>query len=180
MQEQMGRLNIALVELQQWRVTPLQLAEVVAKLLAIESKAEDRIGRSNIRVGMIKGKNGRRWLSLNKSPLTLEVNGHLLPLEEVLFFENGVLTIDRRRIDQLVNKASGTVGEKYKPSTEKREDRKRKTEAMHEDWRETYRKLRHQYPNTASHPDTWVASKISKMDIAQGRSPQTIRRRMKG
>ena len=68
---------------------------------------------------------------------------------------------------------------KYKPSTEKREAGKRKTEAMYEDWREEYLKLRRKYPNTASHSDNWIALQIAKLDIAQGRNSETIRKNMK-
>jgi len=100
MQDQMGRIPIPSERLQQWKATALQLARVVVVLLAIESKAEDQHGQTNIRIGMINGKKGRRWLSLNKSPLTLEINNHRLPLEEVLFFEHDMLAIDRGHIDQ--------------------------------------------------------------------------------
>jgi hypothetical protein len=179
MQGQMGRIQIPLERLQQWKVTAFQMAKVTAGLLDIECKTEDRHGQTNIRVGMVKGKNGRRWLSLNKSPLTLEINDHRVLLEEVLFFENDVLCIDRRRIHQLIDKAPRSAGKRYKPSTEKRETRKRKTEAMHEDWREEYLKLRRKYPDTVRHSDSWIAIQIAKLDIAQARDAETIRKNMK-
>ena len=180
MQGQMGRIEIPLKRLQQWKVTRFQLARVIAGLLGIECKAEDRHGQANIRVGMVKGKNGRRWLSLNKSPLTLEVNDdHHQPLEEVLFFEDGALAIDRMRIDQLIDKAPASTGKKHKPSTDKREAGKRKTEAMYEDWHEEYVKLRRKHPDTVHHSDNWIAKQIAKMDIAQGRDSETVRKNMK-
>lgn len=179
MQGQMGRIAIPPERLQQWKATALQLAQVVAGLLSVECKAEDRHGQANIRVGMVKGKNGRRWLSLNKSPLTLEINDHHLPLEEVLFVDNGALAIDRVRIDLLTDKAPASTGKKYQPSTEKREAGKRKTEAMREDWRDEYLRLRRKYPDTARHSDSWIAKQIAKLDIAQGRDSETIRKNMK-
>jgi hypothetical protein len=179
MQGQMGRIEIPLERLQQWKVTALQLAKVTARLLGIECKAEDRHGQANLRVGMVKGENGRRWLSLNKSPPSLEINDHRLPLEEVLFFEDGVLAIDRIRIDQLIDKAPSSARKKYKPSTEKREAGKRKTEAMYEDWREEYLKLRRKHPDTVRHTDSWIAKQIAKLKIAQNRDSETIRRNMK-
>ncbi|MBA1330883.1 hypothetical protein QQ73_06835, partial [Candidatus Endoriftia persephone str. Guaymas] len=72
-------IKIPRKRLQQWKVTAYQLAKVTAELLGIECKAEDRHGQTNIRVGMIKGKSGRRWPSLNKSALTLEINDNHLP-----------------------------------------------------------------------------------------------------
>jgi len=179
MQSQMGRIQIPLEQLRQWKATAFQLAKVVADLLAIESKAEDRHGLTNIRIGMIKGKKGRRWISLNKSPLTLDINDHCLSLEEILFFEDDVLTIDRLRIDQLIDKAPSTGGKKSTPSTEKREAGKRKTEAMYEDWRDEYLRLRRKYSNTVSRSDNWIARQIAKLDIAQNRDSETIRRKMK-
>ena len=178
MQDQMGIIKVAPERLQQWKVTALSLANVVAGLLAIESKAEDRHGHANIRIGMIKGKSGRRWLSLNKSPLALETNDHQLPLAEVLFFENDTLTIDRNQIMSLGDTGRGNRAKKYTPSIDKRENRKRKTEAMYQDWREAYLKLRQEHPDTARHSDNWIAKKIAKMDIAQGRDSETIRKNM--
>lgn len=176
---QMGRIEIPLERLRQWKVTALNLAKVIAGLVGIECKTEDRHGTTNIRVGVVKGKNGRRWLSLNKSPLTLEINNQHLPLEVVLFFEDGALAIDQIRINELINKAPGRGGKNYKPSTEKREAGKRKTEAMYEDWQEEYLKLRRTYPDVIRHPDSWIAKKIARLDIAQGRDAETIRKNMK-
>lgn len=179
MQGQMGRIQIPLERLQQWKVTALQLAKVTASLLGIECKAEDRHGQANIRVGMVKGTNGRRWLSLNKSPLTLEINDHRLPLEEALYFEDETLSVDRLRIGQLLDKEPGKGGKQYTPSTEKREARKRKTEAMYEDWREEYLELRRKHPDTVRHSDSWIAKQIAKLKIAQNRDSDTIRKKMK-
>ncbi len=179
MQGQMGRIEIPTERLRQWRVTAHQLAKVVAELVSIECKAENRYGQANIRIGMVKGKNGRRWLSLNKSPLTLEINNHSLPLEEVLFFEGGTLAIDRMRIEQLIDRTPSSGGKKHKPSTEKREAGKRKTEAMYEDWQEEYLRLRRKYPDTVRHTDTWISKQIAKLDIAQNRNSETIRKNMK-
>jgi len=179
MQGQMGRIAIPLERLRQWKITALQLAKVIAGLIGIECKAEDHHGQGNIRIGMVKRKNGRYWLSLNKSPLTLEINDHSLPLEEVLFFEDTALAIDRMRIDQLIDKTPASTGKKYTPSTDKQEARKRKTEAMYEDWRKEYLKLRRKNPDTVRHSDSWIAKQIAKLDIAQGRSWETIRKHMK-
>ncbi|MET0107206.1 MAG: hypothetical protein ABW072_18990 [Sedimenticola sp.] len=179
MQGQMGRIEISLERLRRWKVTGLQLARVIAGLLGIECKTEDRHNQANIRVGMVKGKNSRRWLSLNKSPLTLEINNHHISLEEVLFIEDGALAIDRMCIDQLIDKAPASTGKKCKPSADKREAGKRKTEAMYEDWQEEYLKLRRKPPDTVRHTDSWIAKHIAKLDIAQGRSWDTIRKNMK-
>ena len=95
------------------------------------------------------------------------------------YFEEGALAIDRRRIESLANKSPGKAAGPDNPSTEKREARKRHTEAMYEDWRQMYPTLRHQYPDTVHYNDSFLARKIAKMEIGQGKSPETIRRRMK-
>ncbi len=179
MQGQMGRIPIPLERLRQWKVTVSQLAKVVAGLLAIECKAEERHDQANIRIGMVRSKNGRRWLSLNKSPLALEVNDHRLPLDEVLFFESDMLAIDSGRLERLIDNAPSSSEKKYTPSTDRREAGKRKTEAMYEDWRAEFLKLRRKHPNTVTHTDNWIALQIAKLDIAQGRDPETIRKHMK-
>lgn len=179
MQEQIGRIEIPTERLRQWKVTALQLARVIAGLLDIECKAEDRHGLANVRIGMVKGKNGRHWLSLSKSPLILEVDEQHLPLEEVLFFEHGVLRIDQPRISQLIDKAPGSGRKKYQPSTKKREAGKRTTEAMYEDWQEEYLRLRREHPDTVRHTDKWISKQIAKLEIARGRDSETIRKNMK-
>ncbi|MFK7848407.1 MAG: hypothetical protein AB8G77_24170 [Rhodothermales bacterium] len=179
MQDQMGPIEIPLERLQQWTVTAFQLARFVAALLAIDFKADDRHGQTSLRIGMQKGKKGRRWLSLNKSPLALEVNGYHLSLEEVLYFEDDILNIDKARIERLLDKPSSHSQKIYTPSIEKRKARKQDTEAMYEDWREAYRTLRREHPDTVRHSDSWISRQIEKLDVAQGRDSETIRKNMK-
>jgi hypothetical protein len=174
-QEQMGRIPVPEDRLKQWKVTPAQIALAVAELLATESKVEDRHGKSNIRIGLLKHKKGRRWVSLNKSPLTLEVNGHHLPVSEALYFDSGVIAIDSDRIASLIDKTPKGAKE-YAPTTDKREARKRKTEARYEDWQEEYRKLKKANPGKS---DTWCSLQIAKMPISDGKSAERIRRMMK-
>lgn len=173
--EQMGRILVPEERLRRWKVTPAQIAEVVADLLGIESRVKDHDGDANIRIGLLKGKNGRRWVSLNKSPLALEVNGHQLLVSEALFFDQGVLVIDGDQIARLIDKPIDAA-KKYIPRTEKREAQKRNTEAKYEDWREEYRRLKTANPEKS---DTWCSIRIAKLPIARKSSPETIRKMMK-
>ncbi len=179
MQSQMGRIPIPLERLNQWKATPLRLAKVVAGLLGVETKVEARHGTSTIRIGMLKGKRGRRWLSLNRLPLALEANDDRVPLEEVLSFEHRVLAIDKARIRSLIDKAPSSAAEKRTPSAGRREERRHETEAMHQDWRDAYRMLRREHGDTRRHSDTWISQQIARMPIARSRNPETIRRIMK-
>ena len=58
----------------------------------------------------------------------------------------------------------------------RREARKLDTQAMYEDWREAYRDLKKQRPRMS---DVWHSRQIAKLDIANGRDPETIRKHMK-
>jgi hypothetical protein len=179
MQEQMGRIEIHSDQLQQWKITPLLVARVVADLLDLEFNAEDTSGQTSIRIGMMTGKYGRRWLSLNASPLRLAANQHDIPVDELLYFDGDKLQIDQQRIKQLIETKPFSNQKYYTPSTDKRENRKQNTAAMYRDWQDEYSRLRRQHPDTTRHTDNWIATQIAKMDIAQGRQPETIRKNMK-
>jgi hypothetical protein len=62
------------------------------------------------------------------------------------------------------------------PSIDKREASKLKTQAMHQDWRGEYSKKLERHPTKG---DVWISKQIAKMNIAQGRGAETIRRNMK-
>ena len=47
---------------------------------------------------------------------------------------------------------------------------------MHASWQKKYRELKRSKPGKT---DTWYAQQIAKMDIAQGRDAETIRKNMK-
>jgi isoleucyl-tRNA synthetase len=124
---------------------------------------------------MLKGEKGRRRVSLNSGDLSLEINQHTIPVDEVLYFEDKQLVIDRYKIDELLNSEALNKSKKYTPSTNKREDRKLATQALHQDWKDAYLTLSVEYPNKTNR---WYAAKIAKMDIAKERSPGTIRKNM--
>ena len=176
MQEQMGRIQIPIEQLQQWKSSPLQFARVIARLIGIECKADYKHGQTNIRIGMIDGDKGRRWLSLNTSPLTIEINNKTAPLDEILFFENERLAIDENTISMLAKDTRQSTSKKYTPSIEDREKRKRNTEAMHEDWKKEYLRLSKKHPDKTA---SWISKQIEKQPIAQNRDSETIRKNMK-
>ena len=176
MQGQMGRIQIPIEQLQQWKASPLQFARVIARLIGLECKADYKYGQTNIRVGMIEGDKGRRWLSLNTSPLTIEINNKTAPLDEILFFENERLAIDKNTISMLAKDTRQSTSNKYTPSIEDREKRKRNTEAMHEDWKKEYLRLSKKHPDKSA---SWISKQIEKQPIAQNRGSETIRKNMK-
>jgi hypothetical protein len=56
------------------------------------------------------------------------------------------------------------------------DQRKRKTQDRYARWENEYQKLKKEFP---SKPDSWYAKKIERLDIADGRTHETIRKRMK-
>ena len=47
---------------------------------------------------------------------------------------------------------------------------------MYESWQKEYRALKKKHPSMS---DAWYSGKIAKMDVAYGRSVETIRKNMK-
>ncbi len=176
MQSQMGRMQIPVEQLQQWKISVKQIARVVAGFLGFDSKIEYKSSQENIRLGMLKGSKGRRPVTLNSKMLSLEVNGYEMPLRELLYFENDELLIDRARVDDCLNRSSRKEGKQYSPSIDKQEARKLKTQAMYQDWNDEYLALKQNHPNKS---DSWYSIQIAKLDIAQGKKSETIRKNMK-
>jgi len=174
MQMQMGRIQIPLERLQQWTTGFKQLAEVIAGLLGFDGHIEYKTEQESIRLGMLKSKSGRRWVSLKSLPLVLEVNGFSVPVSELLFFDDGELAIDKLRIDGLIN--SKPVSKAYTPSIDKREARKLSTRDKYQDWQDEYVSLQKEHPQRSK---IWFSRQIAKLPIAQGASSETIRRQLK-
>jgi hypothetical protein len=172
----MGRIEVPLQRLQQWQCSIPQLIKIIASLLSIEYKAENFLNQSNLRIGMLKGSKGRRWISLNTNPLSLEINNQIMPLEEMLYFENDQLVIDKYRINEQLNNSRQNQNKIYIPSTSKREKSKRKTQAMYQNWKDEYLTIKKQKPGQS---DVWYSKQIARKDIAQGRDSETIRSKMK-
>ncbi len=175
MQIQMGRVQVPLVRLQQWQSSIRQLASVIANLLGFKDKIEFTAGQSTIKLGMLKSSKGRRWVYLNCADLSIVLNQHSIPVDDVLYFENEQLFIDHDCIDDLLNRPSLHQDKSYTPSTKKREARKLETQAMYQDWKDEYIRIKEIHPTKS---DRWCSFKIVKMDIAKGRDSETIRKNM--
>jgi len=63
------------------------------------------------------------------------------------------------------------------PTNARREAHKQDTQAMYKSWQKEYRRLKKSRPEMT---DVWHSQQITKLDIAKGRSPDTIRKQMKG
>ena len=175
MQSQIGRLEIPIEHLKQWQSSTKHLAKVISHLLGFDDHHHKTI-KDKIQLGMMKSTKGRRWVSLQFEPLSLEINQYLIPIKELLYFEGEQFLIDRLRVDELLERTPQTNNKGYTPSTDKREARKLKTKAMYQDWNDEYLRLKKE---KSGRTDTWFSKQIAKMDIAQGKSAGTIVKNMK-
>ncbi len=171
-----GRVKIPPSRLQQWRLTQGQLARWIANALALRFSGKRLDGGSLMELGMVTGEKRIQMLCLHSDgELGLVSGSSRIPLVEAILFIDGGFTLDTDLIRQLVN-TSTTGDARYTPNTARREVRKLETEAMREQWRKAYRELKKKRPNRS---DVWYSQQIAKMEIAQGRDSETIRKQMK-
>ena len=173
--DDMGNIPIPPENLRQWQVTAGQIAQWIARELGLKGKPKKDKGTKNFLVGNIQGKKktGSVELVCSKS-VSLKVSDHFLTLNEIIYFENSEIKIDRAVIFNMVDRSPPT--KKYKPSIARREANKLDTQEMYKSWQKAYRKIKKERRNMS---DVWYSQQIAKMSIAQRRSADTIRKNMK-
>ncbi len=174
MQSEMGRVMVPMERLHQWQCGVMGIAGIVQRLLGLEYELDST--HASLKLGMLKSPHGRRWISLNQGPLTLEINGVQVPIDEILYFDHQELVLDMVRIEELLKVKPENRGKAYNPSVTKREVRKLQTQAMYQDWKDAYIRLNKKNPDKSA---TWVSKQIAKMDVANGKDAQTIYKNMK-
>lgn len=176
--DDMGRVKIPLVRLRQWQVTESQVARWVSGALGLKAKPEHEKTSGAYKLGDLQGNKRVGSLEFDTAKsVSLKSSGHSLPLIEVVYFEGDYPCIDRTAIQGLVDlpPASETAN-RYKPSAARREARKLDTQVMHKSWKKGYREWKRKRPGMT---DVWYSQQVAKMDIAQGRDAETIRKHMK-
>tara|TARA_R110000851_G_scaffold280799_2_gene434157 strand:+ start:1887 stop:2714 length:828 start_codon:yes stop_codon:yes gene_type:complete len=183
-QAQIGRITVKPEQLKQWQVSIKNLAEFLAQLLGFEGVSLDAktIKKESIPLGMFQSSNGRKWASLHKKPLALDVNQVQIRLTELFFVDNNKLAIDHARINTVLAVKQPVKVKNYQSNTDKRDLRKANTKAMYKSWQDAFEQLKVDNPKKPNQPKKlkdWYAYQISKMDIAQGRDTATIKRSLK-
>jgi hypothetical protein len=183
-QPQMGRITVKSEQLKQWQVSIKNLAALLARLLGFEDVSLDTntLKKEFIPLGMLNSSNGRKWASLQKQPLVLDLNQVQIPLTELLFVDNNKLTIDHARINAVLAVKQPVKAKDYQSNTNKLDQRKANTQAMYKSWQDAFEQLKVDNPKKPNQPKKlkdWYAYQISKMDIAQGRDTATIKRSLK-
>lgn len=171
-----SRVTVSLAKLNQWQCTIDLVCEFVVNRLELRQCNQLTENPNLINIGVVKGNKRNQMLCLEADgALSLIAGSSRLPLTELIEYHDGAYSFDVAMIRQLVDSAT-TADNRYTPSNAKREARKLDTQAMYESWQKEYRALKKKHPNKSG---SWYSRKIAKMDIANGRSEETIRKNMK-
>jgi hypothetical protein len=171
-----NRVPVLSDQLSQWQCDAERVCEFIAASMELRRSGSQKVREGLREIGVATGKKRSQMLYLQvNGEMNLVVGGNSLPLAELIVFCDGQYSLDGAMILRMVDAAT-TADNRYTPSQVKREARKLKTEALHASWQKEYRRLKRSKPGN---PDTWYARQISKMGIAQGRDPETIRKNMK-
>lgn len=171
-----NRVAVPTAMLTQWRCSADAVCGFVAASLGLR-RSDKRAARADLwNIGIATGDKRSQMLCLHADGVLAVVAGNnAMPLAELVRFRDGEYSLDAVMIRQLVDAAT-TVDNRYTPANAKREARKLGTQAMYESWRKEYRTLKRKNPKK---PDTWCSLQIEKMEVAQGRDAETIRKHMK-
>jgi hypothetical protein len=177
--DDIGRVKIPVERLQQWRLSQTQLAKWLSVELGFKTKPVGDSSSGVFRLGSLQGKKRLDALELDFADgVLLKTSGHSLPLCEAVVFNGDMPKVDRNTVLDMVDlPPSSDPSERYQSSIAKREARKLDTQAMYKSWQKEYRKLKRTKPNQS---DVWYSQQIAKMEVAQGRDADTIRKHMKG
>jgi hypothetical protein len=170
-----NRVMVPAGRLIQWQCSAEMLSEFVAADLGLR-RAGSQEARSGLwEIGMATGDKRSQMICLKvDGGLLLAAGDRSAPLADLLEYRDGKFLLDGAMIRRMVDSAN-TAYPRYTPSSIKREARKRITQELHESWRKKYRQLKRSKPGKT---DSWYAFQISKLDIAEDRSIETIRKKM--
>ena len=172
----MGTVKFHPARLQQWQLTQGQLARWIADTLTLRYSGKRLEGGNLLELGLVSGKKRTQMLCFQTTgELALVAGSNRIPLVDAILFIDEDLSLNADLIRQLVDSAT-TADERYTPTTARREARKLNTQTMYETWRKQYRNLNKDRPNMS---DIWYSQQIARLDIAKGRSAETIRKHMK-
>ena len=119
--EDTARVQVPLVQLEQWQCSPRLLADGVAKLVGLRRPLRDDDPR-RLDLGVLKGTRASAHIVLYvEGTLTLHLAGHVLPLADVLAWADSGMIVERQALVHCVDNPVATAG--AKESAEKRRER---------------------------------------------------------
>ena len=170
-----NRVQIPSDSLIQWRCSAHSVCGFIAASLGLRYSDQQTVSDGLWEIGIATGDKRSQMLCLQAGvELTLVVGNNSLPLVELISFHEKSFSVDGSMVRRMIDSAT-TADPRHTPTTLKREARKLKTKDMYEDWQKAYRKMRRDKPG---YSDVWYSRKIAKMDSAQGRDAETIRKNM--
>lgn len=171
-----NRVSVPVDELSQWQSDAHAVARFIAESLTLRFSGERDQQSGLLQIGIASGKKRTQMLCLRRNDgFTVVAGSNELPAADFVRFEDGHFCVDAARVQALVD-MSTTGDARYTPSTARREVRKLDTEAMHEQWRKEFRGLKKKHPEKS---DVWISQQIAKLEMAQERDAETIRKEMK-
>jgi len=171
-----NRVAIPAGQLAQWQASMVGVGKFIAENLAMRWQGTTVMSGDVLEIGIVKAARKSQMLCLRSTRgLVLVAGTSELPLIDIVAFADGRYLVDSELVDQLVNNST-TSDARYTPSNARREAGKLNTKARIESWRKEYRRRKKRHPDRS---DRWCAIQISKMDIGEGRSSETIRKNMK-
>jgi hypothetical protein len=174
--DDINRVLVSAGRLIQWQCNAELVCGFIAACLRLRRSDRQMTNANQWEIGVATGDKRFQMLCLEANgALTLVIGGNRVPLAELIAFCDGQYSLDGAIIRRMVDAAT-TADNRYTPSEVKREARKLATKERNKRWQKKYLELKSSKPGKT---DTWYAQKISRMDIAQGRSPGTIRKNMK-
>ena len=171
-----NRVAVPIERLTQWQCTAAAVCGFIAVSVGMRRSDQRTDGADLWNIGIVMGDKRSQMLCLQAhGVLALVVGSNAVPLAELIDYHDGGFSLDDDIIRRLVDAAT-TADNRYTPSNTKREARKLDTQAMYESWRKARRDLNKKRRDMS---DVWYSKQIAKMDIAQGRSADTIKKNMK-
>lgn len=170
-----NRVEVPAERLRQWRCGGAAVGAFVAQCLGLRADNQRKSDAGPWELGLVTGKKRSQVACLRmREGLEVVAGGNAVPLVGLVRFGADGFSVDCDAIRQLVDAA--TIGDsRYTPSNARREARKLKTQTLHKSWQKALRSVRKERPGMS---DVWYSQQIAKMDIAQGRNAETIRKHM--
>jgi hypothetical protein len=173
--DDINRVLIRDDQLTLWQASLTNIARFIGQNLSLRWNGTMTESGEALQIGIMKGKKKSQMLCLrSEKEIYLVAGSNQFPLAEVIEFKGGRYGLDVDAITQLVDTTT-TSDARYTPANARREARKLETSERYEAWNREYRKLKKTKPGMSK---TWYAIKISRMDIADGKSSETIRKRL--
>jgi hypothetical protein len=163
--DDLNRVSVSAERLMQWRCDADTVCGFIAASLGLRRGDQHPADAGLLNIGMASGDKRIQMLCLRPNgDLALVSANNAVPLAELVGYRDGKYSVDGDMIRQLMDSATTA------------DPRKLDTKAMYEGWRKAYRNLKKQRRNMTG---VWYSRRIEKMDIANGRSAETIRKHMK-